>query len=295
MSARTLDLLTGADFRFGLFVGAVALAAVILASVLIRARSPLTFGGLAIPAVMIVVVRPDAVVVLGLVALVLAGSIFPWTRRYPMVPALIAVPGALLVASAFEGLVPNWTRLYVVAAIAFIAPLAASLTLRYSGQAWGPALTAVSAIGVFFAVPDTEMALVVAAALLPLALLSWPVQLASLTPAGAYGFVGALILVLTTDGLARPYVLLGAVAVFGVFLAEPLAHLFARTLPFGGIAVGWRALFVVGGFHVVMVIAASRWAAVQQTSATAFAAGLGIVVAGAFLVYLSQPKSRPSS
>ena len=295
MSSSILDLLAGADFRFGLVVGAVALIVVVVASIVTSSRLPFMVGGLSLPIVLVIVLEPSDSVVLGIVALVLAGALFPYTRRYPMFPAVTAVPGAMLVAGAFEGIPPNWTRLYVVALIAVVSPLAASLTNRYSGQAWGPALIGLSAVGIFLALPDTERALMAVAALLPLAFLSWPVPLASLSPAGAYGSVGALVYIIARDGLARPEVMLGLVAVFGVLVAEPLARLFAKRLPFGGLASGWRAIAVVGGFHLVMVAAASRWAAPQSSSTAALGAAGTVVIAGAFVVYLSQPKSRSIS
>lgn len=292
MSSSTLDLLTGADFRFGVVVGAAALIVVVVASMVTSSRIPFMIGGLSLPIVLAIVLEPPSTATLGMVALVLAGALFPYTRRYPMFPAVAAVPGAMLVASAFDGIPPNWTRLYVVAVIAMVSPFAASLTTRYSGQAWGPGLIALTAVGIFFAVPDTERALLAMAALLPLAFLSWPVPLASLSPAGAYGSVGALVYVIASDGPARPYVMLGLVAVFGVLIAEPLARLLAKTLPFGGLPSGWRAIAVVGGFHLVMVTAASRWAAQQSSATAAFGAAGIVVIAGAFVVYLSQPKSR---
>ncbi|NNF64302.1 MAG: hypothetical protein HKN07_08565 [Acidimicrobiia bacterium] len=295
MSSTTLDLLTGADFRFGLTVGLIALLVVIAASLVTSSRVPLLAGGLSLPIVLTIVLDPPSTVTLGIAALVLAGALFPQTRRYPMLPALAAVPGAMFIASAFDGIPPSWTRLYVVAVIALVSPLAGSLTNRYSGQAWGPALVGISAVGVFAAVPDTERALLAVAALFPLAFLSWPVPLASLSPAGAYGSVGALVYIISADGLARPEVLLGLVAVFGVLVAEPLARLLAKTLPFGGLASGWRAIAIVGGFHLVMAAAAARWAAQQSSATSALGTATFVVIAGAFVVYLSQPKSRSIS
>lgn len=295
MSPSTLELFQSGAFRLGLFVGLLGLALVFVLSLLVRARSALPVGGVVAATCAVVLLEPSREVGFGLLLLVGAGLVHPWTRKIPVLPAVAAVPGAFVIGRALAGLEPDWLPAYAVLAVSTIAAGTASFTARYAGQAFGPALFAVTALGVLFAVPDTERALGLFAIALPLAFMSWPAALASVGPVGAYPLAGVLVWVIAVDGQTRPAVVVGTLAVAGVFVAEPLVAAATSRLPFGGLVAGWRALALVGAFHGVVVVAAARVAAQRRGVVEAAAVAAVLIALLCVAIYVSQPKSRPSS
>ena len=140
---------------------------------------------------------------LGLLVLAGAGIVADVLGRPVLVGAVLAVPGsardrrggageAVVVAVARRR--HDRRRGRVRGIVRRPSPRAVDSRRRSSRSA---------AAGVYFTVPDTEHALVLIGAALPLALSSWPVPLARLGSGGAYAATGLLAWTAATDGVAR--------------------------------------------------------------------------------------------
>jgi hypothetical protein len=86
-------------------------------------------------------------------------------------------------------------------------------------------LLCVSAVAVYFTVPDTELPLVMVGCAVPLALLSFPQPLRRLGPSGAAAAMGVYAWVAVIGGRGRPGSAVAAIAALGLLIAEPVARL----------------------------------------------------------------------
>lgn len=201
------------------------------------------------------------------------------------VHAILALPGGLVLASqtALAPLVPVWVRVLVALAPAIGGALMADLDRRGADLGLGPVLLAVTFVGLYETVPDTDLALVLIATGLPLALLAWPVPLTSFGGGGSAVAVGLLCFVAAVGGRGRLSGVVGGVACLGLFISEPLARLLhpgTRTLLE---RVPRRAASTVGValVHLALVYACSRIAGLQTTVAPAVVIATLVLVAGA--------------
>jgi hypothetical protein len=193
---------------------------------------------------------------------------------------LFAIPGASLLTSDTGLPDVSWVGPLVVVTVVVGGTLVADFDRRHHERGWSVVMFAVSVIGVYFTVPDTERALVLLGATLPIVLLGWPFALASLGTVGAYPAVGALAWISAFEGIGRRGAIVGGVACLGLFVAEPIAKwlrlgapTFFETLP----ARVWMAIPVAGA-HLVLVVVASRVAGLRTV------VGQAVVVASVALV-----------
>ena len=211
----------------GLAYGGAAAAACAVAALLLRRRL-LPVAGLAIATAFLAVLRPPnpVMIAVGLLALIgVVGDLRP--SLIPLVGVLSIGPATLLVLAG-ELFEPLWGRIAAVAAISLGGALAAWSEQRRPAGWAGPVLAAGSALGVFVVVPDTERALVLLGAALPVALLGWPLRLARLGSGGIFAFFGVLAWVVLRDGATRGSAIVGGLAALGVFVVEPIAALLSR-------------------------------------------------------------------
>jgi hypothetical protein len=284
---RVLEPFTEASFRTGLSVGVLLLLVGVAASGLwrLRRRRPFPVAGVLIAtagAVAVVrVERPVPGLVLGLLLLGVTGAVIDATPRLrPLLPAL-ALPGALVVATGVE-VSQSWAPFALGIAVAGGGALVADFDRRWSARPLSPAMLVVSLAGVFLTVPETKEALPVLGAALPLALLGWPTNLASLGAGGSLASTGLLVWTVGQGGTFRDSAIVGGVACLGLLATEPLARL-AHSPPDGrrlprppGVLVAMVAA------HVVVVVLAARVAglgddlgvAVVLAALTLFAGGL---------------------
>jgi hypothetical protein len=122
------------------------------------------------------------------------------------------------------------------------------------------ALIPVTVFGVWATTPETQHAVVLAGAAIPIALLGWPRPLASLGGAGAALTVGLVAWVGAVDGFARPGAIVGAFGCLGVLALEPLVRK-------AGIAV--RDPWVLAAVHVGLVAVCSRVAGLSTSAVSA--------------------------
>ena len=212
----------------------------------------------AVPAVAIV--RPtDDRLLIGLGLLILAGAVFRWTRRVPILPPLVAAPGAWLITrSDLPG--PGWVVPLILVVVAFGGPLISWFEENARPSPLPTVLFAMSIGGVWATVPDVEETLVLLGAMSVPTLLAWPLRVARLGSIGAHCLLGLLMWVVAWGGRGRSGSVIGATAAIGLLVAAPLASCLARrprvtTSRWAGLAlVVWHAALVafltrVAGFE----------------------------------------------
>jgi hypothetical protein len=296
------ELLESARFHSGLFWGLAGVVALALVAMARRSSSPrpVPFAGVAFAAAGFMALSgrneaPDGLLY-GLGALLAAGVVadlthLPWIARVPL-----AIPGALLIAGTSEVGETSWAPTAVVAAVVVGGSLVAPFDGAWRDHGPGPLLLGISMAGVYLTVPDTERALLVFGAALPLAGLGWPVRLASLGGAGSMTAVGLLSWTAAADGFGRPSSIVGGLACVGLMVAEPLA---ADAVGRAGALAErlrgvWWAVPALAAGHVVLVFIASRVAGVRDTVEEAvFICGATLVVAIVVLAVVTAAFSRP--
>jgi hypothetical protein len=232
-----IDLLIGAGWglaALGLAAGAYAIARwqrwstpVPVAGVLLAAAALAALNGVkrGIPSTLVVGV---AVVVAGGAVVVRRGP--PVVRVGAHVLRLVVVTaGAAIVAGRTDIPGQQWVRLAVAATIVIAGIASADADQRAArlGLGLGPVLVMVTAAGMFATTPDTEYALAFLGAASVVAVAGWPFALASLGPAGAPAVVAVGAWVAAVDGRGRPGAVVGALACWGLLVAEPVGRAIA--------------------------------------------------------------------
>jgi hypothetical protein len=195
----------------------------------------------------------------GLGLLALAGAISPWTRRVPFVPVLMALPGAWLIGHS--GLPESgWVVPLVVVVIALVGPVISWFDENTPGSALPSLLFAVSVVGVWATVPDTEEALVLVGAIAAPTLLAWPLRLARLGAIGGHALVGLYVWVIAWGGRGREGSIVGAVAALGMLIGAPIGAWIARKQ--NVTTAGWPGIWLLA-LQVLVVVVTTRVAGLQ--------------------------------
>ena len=210
---------------------------------------------------------------LGALALVgWTGSSLPYWAR-----VIAALPGAALVAGSLSG---GGARTVVL-----VTTLAGSGAVAEWGQ-WeavrsaGPAMLAVTSLGVYLSTPDTEHAVVVLGVALAVGLTGWPIRAAAVGGAGGAAFVGLVAWLAATDGFARPGAVVGASACVGAFTFAPVLRRLRVPLDRARARSRVSVALLITVTHGLVVFACSRIAGLQQ-SGLAAAVLVGCFVAAA--------------
>jgi hypothetical protein len=304
------EVVSRKEFHVGLHWG-LALAAVVAVAgglSLWVFKRPAPIAGLIVPLAFANGVKHwvalPANVTEGLVLLALAGLISgllaSWWKPFALAGVVLAIPGAALLTSN-SGL-PNvgWVGPLVIATTVFGGAAVADFDRRYAKRGWPVVMLAVSVAGVYFTVPDTERALVLLGASVPLVLLGWPFALASLGSVGAYPAVGALAWTAAFEGRGRHTAIIGGVACLGLFVAEPLARLVQGLRPTAleALPKTWWMAIPVAVVHLALVFVASRIAGLRtEVSQAVLISAMGLVSAVAVLwaVQSELPTVAPRS
>ena len=231
MSEATIEVLTGPAFFTGIIAGATALVIGWLAYLIFSdGDRPSRAGGLvltvaAVTAIAVVNEIPSSVV-LGIAVLVVAG----WLPLPSIFSPLLALPGAMILA--FDGGITSadWVPWFMIVAIALAAPLVASFDRAYASTGIPFPTYALAVVGLFFTVPDTEVAVVLLGTVLAGTFLGWPKPLFALGRGGAFALVGLFVWVAGTGGAARPVTVIVAVACLGLLVAEPVGRWLSQPL-----------------------------------------------------------------
>jgi hypothetical protein len=230
-----------------------------------------------------------------------------WSRRRGRPPAAaglalaVAVVAGLAVTSVPAGPAVAWPPLALAAAVA--AALVA-FDRRWRELGLLPALLAVTAAGIWAAVPDVEAALVLLGAALAMALLGRPGPLAGRRPglaafgvAGSVAVAAVLVWTVTTGGAARPGSVVGGLACLGLLAVEPAVRLLDphRRSPLDPLerrpGLAWAAVAI----QLVLAGLAARVVARPERAATALALAaleLGLALAAGTLLARRRSPSR---
>jgi hypothetical protein len=268
-----IDALQSAEFTAGLRPGILALAFGATGGLIWRLirRGPLPVAGLLLAAAVLwglweAVTLPPGLLE-GLVALAGAGLAAGILPKPEIAGSILALPGAWILVSDGDLTEVGWIRIVLVVVVAVGCSLVADFDRRFRKAGLPPVLLAVTVVGVYFVVPDTEQAAVLLGAALPLALLGWPRRFAGLGSAGAYAATGLVVWTVAAGGSARPSAIVGGMACLGLLVIEPLA----RKIPPRGSSLldavrGHRpSLAAVVAGQLALVYVASRWAGLQPT------------------------------
>ena len=275
MSDETIQLLTSSEAGTGYLVGVVALLAVALWSVVSRRTVPAAGAAIAAAGAVALdrVYDAPTELIVGLALLFLAGLV---PLESDLVVAVLAIPGAAALGLYFVDSGQPELIVLVVAATVLLGPLVGRFD---QGQRNGDAtlLLVISYLGVLVIVPDTDLAIVIAAAALPLALAGPPLQLAHLGRGGALAATGLLMWTVATGGSARTSALVAGVAALGILIADPLARLVRDVAPTPPVA---RAITVAAQGVLCLGLAVLVGSAARQPVLVAVVAAAMILVVG---------------
>jgi hypothetical protein len=257
------------EFLWGLGAGVLAL----LAAAVVSRRHPdhaLVMGLVTTAAALGAISRTWSVVPAALLGLVGVAAALAWLerRRVPTRPSLttaavLMTPFAAVLA--VDASSTGWVRGLIGASIV-LGALAASRT----DAGWGetgvpPGLYAITAAGVFAAVPDTEQAATLLGASVPMALCGWPLGHARLGPTGAGAATALLVWVAAVGGRGREPSIVGAVACLGLLVTLPAGRWLAgRAGDPRALGHGRGAAVPLVGVHLAVVAVASRMAGVTS-------------------------------
>jgi hypothetical protein len=264
--ARTVEALLSDDgFRVAFVVA--TLGGILAVTVTRRWHLPIGLGLAAVVGVL-AGVRTNAHLAAALVAgvaVLAAGTRIAQVRRLG-VRLAATVPGALLISAAVPHDFPGWMRAFAIGATVATAPLAVASNRHIPRATY--ALLAVSALGVYWCVPDTEQALALAGAMMPTAVLGLASRRGP-SPAGVGAVTGLLVWTATVGGVGRAGSVIGATACLGVLLVVPIAN--------------GAGLLPVTAAHLALVVVSARGAGRLESALAAsvvVAAALGVAVAG---------------
>ncbi len=167
-------------------------------------------------------------VVFALAGLWLAGEI--GARTAVPIGAVLALVAGIVLADPSAGSA-IWITLILVLVPAIAGTTTADFDRRTARHGLGPVLMLVSIGGLYTTVPDTELALVVLGAAIPVTLLAWPRAWARLGAGGAYAAIGLYVWVATVEGAGRTGSIVGAVAVLALLVLEPIGRLVGPRVP----------------------------------------------------------------
>ena len=153
-----------------------------------------------------------------------------WARWYVSLlrTGIALLPGAIALVIVFPLPDPSWLR-WAAGAGALIAGVLVHDFDAAQGPKGAPfAFLALSALAVYYVVPDTELPIVMLGCAAPLVLISVPQPLRRLGPAGAASAMGVFAWVVAVGGRGRAGAVVAGIAAVGILIAEPLGRRIPR-------------------------------------------------------------------
>lgn len=215
----------------------------------------------------------DAALAAGLLLILVAA--LASEARSPIVRAAALAPGGVLIVTLGAEGTAGWARALAFVTIVAVGPTAVALDRFFPYLT--VALLAVSALGAYWTLPDTEQARALVGALLPVALLALVFRHAPEPSSPSLG-VALVAWVALVGGVGRAGSVVGAIGCLGVLALGPLAR---RGPP-----------ILVVAAHLPIVVIASRVAGLRQSAWTAAAVLLPVIVLAAAILLLTGQPSR---
>ena len=253
--------------RYG--VGALALGGIAGGLSLWKRGKPVPIVGyLVSAAALAALVRTSQVTgdeLIGFALLGVAGLLGDLFETPAGVTALLAFPGAWVIAARTDVPAIPWILWLVLGSIVVGGIAVADFDRRFRDTGAGPVLLAITLVGIYYTVPDTEQALALLGAGLPILLLGWPRPLASIGRGGAFLLLGVIAWVSALGGIGRPSSIVGALSCMGLLVIEPVAY--TLTLRHSSFFEGAKAwiIFPVAVAHLGLVFFAARVAGVRPS------------------------------
>jgi hypothetical protein len=285
-----VDLWDLQAFRGGFAFGAVACGALLLvgftAAVLRRRRSVPVAGVVTAAGGLwsISDTRPvPTEVVVGVLGIGAAAALACVPRVSLWHSLALTAPFAWAIGFRGDVVEVAWAQVLVAVTVSAGAILATAFDHAWRQEATGLTLLAITAFGMYAAVPDTETIAAALGVVLPFLLLGWPSRLARLGRPGAAAAVAVLVWAGAIGAEGRPTSIVGLVGCLGLLAAVPVAQFL---LPRAGAKRRrWPRQAVILAMltgHLLLVIAASR--VVGRISDVIVAAAIGAVVVVAAVV-----------
>lgn len=285
MISTGVEALMDPRFLAGISAGLVVLGVGLLVDHLRGSKMPSPYGGILFTAGTLVALGFTGTIspwlVAGIVILGIAGLL----HTNFALGVVAAAPGAVITVMAVTSDVDSWIPWFAVIAIMTTAPLLASFDGRYGRTGLPLPLFAVSALGVYLTVPDTEFAIVLFGTAAIAGFLGWPKPVMSFGASGAYASIGLYVAVASTGAIGRPAALIAAVSCLGLLIVTPVAHRIfhaERSCCLDGVA----PVIVIGAqFVLVLLISRTlgRFSSPWLTALLCAAALTGVLVLLAFV------------
>jgi hypothetical protein len=220
-----MEFWTTPEFQTGFAAGVAALIVLLGIASLTeakRGRVPLPLGGVAFTvAGLFAVHQTRAIPASAVIAIGGIGAIVAVTTRLgvpTVATAVLILPFAWVLGTEGGVFTLRWVQIIVVVVASGGAAVVAHTDRAWRDEALAPALLALTVLGVYFTVPDTEEAAALVGVALPLAALGWPLRLSALGRSGAAASIALVIWVAAIGGRGRPPAIVGSVACLGLLV-----------------------------------------------------------------------------
>jgi len=198
-----------------------------------------------------------------------AGVLAQLTRLPTLTGAVLALPGAWMIATETSVVDVAWIRIAVVVVAVLGGACLASFEGNRRARSIGLLLLPLTAAGMYFTVPDTERAAVFFGVAAPFLCVGWLLRSGpSLGAAGSWALAALVAWITATGGSGRESSIVGGIACLGLFAVEPLSRLVARSR-MGVLDVApkdWRRVWAPAPAftaHLALVYIASRVAGLR--------------------------------
>jgi hypothetical protein len=309
------DLVHARAFALGLAFGGIAFLLLSLIGVVRRGRVP-DAAGLAFAAAAWLGVRgawgPELAsgsVALALLVISIGGACVVIVNRrttfgskFPAAVTAVAIaPGAIYLAKVTPLAGGSTARTVLAVSVIVIGVAMRDFDAMHGPKGAPWLLFLISALGVYLAVPDTELARVMLGVALPFVLLSIPKPIFALGPAGSPALAGVFVWVVVVGGRGRPGSVVGGLATIGVLVAEPLGRrVFGRLLPpsrrpeLDNFEEDWRFIAATAAIaQLVIALYASRVVAREDAAGRALLICLPLIAIATACVPMLYPKPVP--
>jgi hypothetical protein len=229
MISGIVDTLVDPRFLTGIAAGIVMLGVGLLTEIVWHGDKPAPYGGLLLTVGALAALAFTETISIWMIAGIPLLGLAGLAHRSVTLGIAAAIPGAALIIVAITNDFASWVPWFALVAIIVAAPLVASFDSRYDRAGLPLPFFAVSTLGVYLAVPDTELAIVLFGTAAVVGFLGWPKPVMSFGAVGAYAAVGLYVAAASIGAVGRPASLIAAVACLGLTVVTPVAHRIFRS------------------------------------------------------------------